>query len=85
MNPATRRFAPIFPARALKGTGGIGGSFSEWVEHYNGCDQCANDDWYSPIDQARFCDEGRFLFGVWERAAGSSHYHKFPFHTGRVT
>lgn len=68
-----QRQAPIFSTAAMQGSGVVGGAFTEWVYHYNGCADCQRDDWYDPVTVAHYCKEGQHLFSNWARAAQTSH------------
>lgn len=61
------RAAPLMSPTMVKSSGAIGGAYSEWVRHYNGCTECQKDDWYQPFPGALwFCEEGRRLFRLWD-------------------
>ena len=42
--------------------------YAKWATHYNACEACAKEDWYTP-DTDLLCPTGMVLFLNWSRAA----------------
>jgi len=51
----------------------IGSVYRSWAEHYNECETCQRDHWYSPLEgEPFFCARGQGLFRNWVSVAAVS-------------